>query len=104
MSRVARVLGRAAEDLALGYVVSKVRAVAGLSQADVARLVPMERSRLARIESARQPAKLADLLAVEAAFVKIGALREGDLVLYTRRALPLVDQLLLRRARGRCAS
>ena len=96
---------RSAEDLALGYVVGKIRNVAGYSQAEFAPLVPIDRDRLARIECGRQPAKLADLIELEDAFLRLGCFSEqGYLQYLVRRAIPLVDELIATKARDRRAA
>ena len=68
-------------DRAFGDVVAHLRQAAGLSQAKLSDALSWERSRIARIECARQPAKVADVLALEREFIRLGRLtRPGDLV------------------------
>lgn len=104
-SRVAAAYDREVEDVAFGYVLGKIRRLAGFSQATFAELIPMERSRLARIECGRQRATVGDVLAIEAALLKLGAIpNDGHLVWLTARAIPLLDELLLAKAAGRRAA
>jgi transcriptional regulator with XRE-family HTH domain len=104
-SRVAAAYDREVEDVAFGYDVGKIRRLAGFSQAAFADLIPMERSRLARIECGRQRAIVGDVLAIEAALQKLGAIPgDGHLVWLTARAIPLLDEFLLATAAGRTAA
>jgi hypothetical protein len=105
VQRVLAAYGRDAEDAAFGYVVAKIRRVAGLTGREFAALLPMESTRLNRIEIGRQRATTADILVIEAALLKMGAIpRDGHLVGLTRRAIPLLDELLLAKARERRAA
>lgn len=104
-SQTARWHGTTVEDVALGYVVSAVRLAAGCSQAKLAELIPMEKSRLVRIEIGRQHARIGDVLAIEAAFQSIGAIPgDGHLVGLTRGAIPVLDELLAAKATTRRAA
>lgn len=101
VQRVLAAYGRDAEDAAFGYV----RRVAGLTGREFAALLPMESTRLNRIEIGRQRATTADILVIEAALLKMGAIpADGHLVWLTRRAIPLLDELLLAKARERGAA
>lgn len=103
--RVIAAYGRAVEDVAFGYVVANIRRIAGFTGREFAALLPMEPTRLNRIEIGRQGATTADILVIEAALLNLGAIpADGHLVWLTRRAIPLLDELLLAKAQERRAA
>ena len=105
VQRVLAAYGRDVEDAAFGYVVAKIRRIAGFTGREFAALLPMESTRLNRIEIGRQRATTADILVIEAALLKMGAIpADGHLMGLTRQAIPLLDELLLAKARERRAA
>ena len=103
--QTARWFGTAVEDVAFGHVLGRVRRAAGLTQARLAELVPMEKSRIVRFETGRQHARIADVLAIEGALLQVGAIpTDGHLLGLTRNAIPILDELLAAKAGERSAA
>lgn len=103
--QTARWFGTSVEDVAFGHVLRRVRKAAGFTQAKLAELLPMEKSRLVRFETGRQHVRVADMLAIEAGLLQVGAIpTHGHLVALTRDALPILDELLVQAAGERSAA
>ena len=79
--QTARWFGTSVEDVAFGHVLRRVRKAAGFTQAKLAELLPMEKSRLVRFETGRQHVRVADMLAIEAgqAIIDIGYKGSGTI-------------------------
>ena len=104
-SQTARWYGTTVEDVAFGHVVGRVRRAAGFTQSQFAERIPMEKSRLSRIEIGRQHARVGDVLAIEGALQDLGAIpADGHLIGLTRNALPILDELLTLKAGERKAA
>ncbi len=103
--QTARWFGTSVEDVAFGHVLRRVRRAAGYTQAQLAELLPMEKSRLVRFETGRQHARVADMLTIEAGLLQVGAIpTHGHLVALTHDALPILDELLALAASERSAA
>ena len=77
----------------LGRVVAALRADLPESQAGFARLLEIDRSLLARIESGRNTASIDHVFLIEEAFIRSGRIRwHGDLVLVVGRVAQEVKQ------------